>query len=304
MKNIVIAGSINMDIVFQLYKYPQKGETVTGKNLSFIPGGKGANQARAISRLGGKVRLISKVGQDQFGEALLESLNKEGISTKSIKLSPRKTSGVALIEVDKQAENKIIIIPGSNYDFSSKDLAQISLKDNEIAISQFEIPKETVKEFFSKAKKTGSITVLNPSPVSQIPHDLLRLVDYLIINEHEFAYLSKIKQPQIHAEVLTEVTNKIAGKNQVIIVTFGSKGSIAVKGQKIIKTPGFKVKAADTTGAGDAFLGAFSQALAERKGLNDALIFANATAALKVTKLGASSMPYRKEVEKFMEKLK
>lgn len=301
MKSIIIAGSINMDIVAQLDVHPKKGESVFGRKISYIPGGKGANQARAISRLGGKVRLIGKVGKDEFGKNLIKSLKRDGIETQDIKISQNIGSGVAVITVDKKAENRIIVVSGSNFDFSPNDLKPIKLQPNNIAISQFEIPKSTIKAFFQKAKKANCLTILNPSPIAKIPTDLLKIVDYLIINQQEFAYLSKIRKPQIESPTLAKFTSKIASKNQTIIVTFGSSGSVMIQGQKVIKIPGFKVKAIDTTGAGDSFLGAFAVALAQGKNINDSLTFANAAAALKVTKLGASSMPYRKEVNEFLK---
>lgn len=290
-----------MDIVAQMDKHPENGETVFGKKISFIPGGKGANQARAISRLEGKVALVGKVGKDQFGKSLLRSLNTDGINTGNIKISQNNTTGVALIGVDRQAENRIIIVSGANFDLSPKDISKIDLQKNTIAISQFEVPQNTIKAFFKKAKKAKAQTILNPSPTGKIPPDLLELVDYLIVNEHEFAYLSNTKKLQIDSASLAKNANRIVAIDQVIITTFGAKGSVAIKGSKVIKAPGFKVKAVDTTGAGDSFLGSFSQALAEGRDLKDALTFANAAAALKVTKLGASSMPYRSEVDKFIQ---
>ena len=302
MKNIIIAGSINMDIVAQVNKNPKTGESVFGNKISYIPGGKGANQARAISRLGRKVKLIARVGNDQFGKTLINSLKKDRIDTRDIKTSANNNSGVAIITVDNNAQNRIIIISASNFDLSSQDINKVDLPKNAIYISQFEIPKDTIEFFFKKAKKTNSKTVLNPSPIDKIPRSLLKLVDYLVVNEHEFAYLTKVKNPQMESPALPKVAQKIAGKNQTVIVTFGLDGSVAIIGPKIIKAPGFKVKATDTTGAGDSFLGAFSVALAEGKQIKESLIFANACAALKVTKLGASSTPLRSEVEQFLRK--
>ena len=235
MKNIIIVGSINMDIVAQMDKHPENGETVFGKKISFIPGGKGANQARAISRLEGKVALVGKVGKDQFGKSLLRSLNTDGINTGNIKISQNNTTGVALIGVDRQAENRIIIVSGANFDLSPKDISKIDLQKNTIAISQFEVPQNTIKAFFKKAKKAKAQTILNPSPTGKIPPDLLELVDYLIVNEHEFAYLSNTKKLQIDSASLAKNANRIVAIDQVIITTFGAKGSVAIKGSKVIK---------------------------------------------------------------------
>lgn len=300
MKNIIIAGSINMDIVSTLDKYPEGGETVPGKTISYIPGGKGANQARAISRLGARVRLVGKIGKDNFGKTLIESLNKDGVSTKEIKISQNNHSGTSIIGVDKTGENRIIFVPGSNFDLTPKDLSHIKFQQGEFAISNFEIHKNTVTDFFTKAKKAGCITILNPSPIYKMPSDFLKLVDYLIINEHEFKFLSQSNDSQIESTLLLKTAKELFGKNQTLIVTFGSKGSAAIQGNNVTKKEAFKVNAVDTTGAGDSFLGAFSVALSEEKNINESLTFANAAAALKVTKLGASSMPFREEVEKFL----
>lgn len=302
MKNIVIAGSINMDIVATLDKYPEKGETVYGKKLHYIPGGKGANQARAIARLGGRVSLIAKVGQDNFAKTLLESLEKDGISTKNVKNSKKSPTGVAIIGIDKDAENRIVIISGANFDLSPGDLESASLTENTIALSQFEIPKDTIKDFFQKAKKSQALTILNPSPITKLSADLIKLVDYLIINEHEFFQLFKIKNPLNQEEKALRAAEPFTAENTSLVVTLGSRGSIALEKGKFLKAEPFSVKSVDTTGAGDSFLGAFSQALAENQNINQALTFANAAAALKVTKLGASSMPFRKEVDELIQK--
>lgn len=304
MRSVVIAGSINMDIVAQVDKHPKKGESLFGKKISYIPGGKGANQARAIARLGGHATLIGKVGQDQFAKELIKSLDSDGIETRGIKISQNKNSGVAIITVDKKAENRIIIVSGSNFDLTPRDIAQISIRPHSIAISQFEIPKNTIKAFFQKAKRTNSTTILNPSPLGKINKDLLSLVDFLIINEHEFSQLAGINKPQIASTNINKSASRILRHDQTMIVTFGSRGAVAIRGQEVTRVAAFEVKAIDTTGAGDSFLGAFGQAQAEGKNMKESLMFANAAAALKVTKLGASSMPYKKEVEIFMEKFK
>lgn len=302
MKKITIAGSINMDIVIQLDRFPEGGETVFGKKLLFIPGGKGANQARAIARLKAEVRLIGKVGSDDFGKDLVNSLSRDGVDTKEVKISQNKTSGAALIGVDKTAENRIIIIPGANFDLLPKDVSQINLEEHQIALSQFEIPKDTIKKFFGKAKSAKCITILNPSPIDKIPKEILSLVDYLVINEYEFEYMFGYKNIRTHKSQLPKITSRLLNKDQTLIITLGHLGSVAVKSNAVVQAPGFKVEAVDTTGAGDSFLGAFSAALAEEKPTKKALIFANAAAALKVTKLGASSMPYRNEVDALIKK--
>jgi len=298
MKNITVFGSINMDIVAIVDRYPEKGETVYGKKLSFIPGGKGANQARCIARLGAKVRLIGKVGKDEFGKTLLGSLEKEGIKTK-ISVSGNSTSGIAIIGVDSKAENRIIITPGANFDFSAKDFANINFAKGEFVLSNFEVPKAAVHACFLKAKAAGATTLLNYSPLEILDKDIASLTDFMIINEHELAVLSGISETSNTS--LIKAAENIVNKNAVLIVTFGAQGSIAVKNGKVTRIGAFKVKTVDTTGAGDSFMGAFAVALAEGKGLRQSLIFANSASALKVTKLGASSMPYREKVNKFLK---
>lgn len=299
MKNITVFGSINMDIVVNLERYPEKGETVYGKKLSFIPGGKGANQARSIARLGTKVTLIGKVGKDEFGKTLLGSLDKEGIKTRA-SISENSTSGVAIIGVDNRSENRIIVTPGANFDFSAKDFADINFAKGDLVLSNFEVPKAAVKACFLKAKESGAITLLNYSPLEILDKDITSLTDFIIINEHELAVLSSTRP--YSDESFIKAANKITAENATLIVTLGRKGCVAIQGKNVIRAKPFKVKAVDTTGAGDSFMGALAVAIAEDKKLEQALMFANAAAALKVTKPGASSMPYRKEVEKFSDK--
>jgi len=306
MSKIVIAGSINMDVVAQTKQHPKPGETVFGHDLHFIPGGKGSNQAVAAARLTDDVYLVGKLGNDRFGKALQDFLNRENLNLEHVAVSDSAPSGTALIVVDEQSENTIVMIPGANYEVQAADVERIHLNENDIVLSPFEIPQEAILAFFKRAKQMGAKTVLNPAPAAPFIAGLQAQIDYLIVNETELAFFlghdghddgtDEMDALRAQAEALRHHAQ------QNIIITLGRRGVLCLAGDDWMQIEGRSVEAVDTTGAGDCFTGAFAVALSEGHDLPTALHFANVAAALSVQQLGASaSMPTREAVERALQ---
>lgn len=299
MTKIIVAGSINMDIVAQVQAHPKPGETIFGHDLHYIPGGKGSNQAVAASRLSNNVYLVGKLGRDAFGSALTEFYGNEALKLDYLSYSEEHPTGIALITVDAQSENSIIVISGSNFQVSENDVDAVPLNADDVAVSVFEIPQTTIKHLFKRAKAVGAKTVLNPAPATRAIDGLLEMVDYLIVNETELAFYAG--QDDVSDDIATLIQQAQALRHhdaQTIIVTLGAKGMLCITADDAMHIEGIAVKAIDTTGAGDCFTGAFAVAISEGKTLQDALKFANKAASISVQRLGAStSMPTRDEVE-------
>jgi len=299
MSNIIIVGSINMDIVARMAHLPRSGETVFGNELHYIPGGKGSNQAVAASRLGENVYLVGKLGNDVFGQSLTDFLSNEQLKLDFLSRSDTHPTGVALITLDKQSENAIVVISGSNFQLVEKDVDEVDINMNDVIVSVFEIPQPTIKHLFQKAQRLKAKTILNPAPASEIMDGLLETVDYLIVNETELAFFSNQSHISENADGIVQHAKDLRyHPNQVIIVTLGAKGVICVAGEQVIQVNGISIDAVDTTGAGDCFTGAFAVAISEQMQIEDALKFANTAASISVQQMGAStSMPYRSDVE-------
>ncbi|MBZ0320367.1 MAG: ribokinase [Anaerolineae bacterium] len=299
MRPIIVVGSINMDVVTRTNRLPRPGETVAGQSVHFIPGGKGSNQAIAASRLQGAVRLVGKLGQDAFGESLRTFFQTESLDVSGVQTIPTAPTGTALIVVDDHSENTIVVVGGANLQNTVEDVEHLPMSGNEIIVSQFEIPHPTVLALFRKAKSVGATTILNPAPAAQCPPEILALSDILIINETELAFFANSASvPETPDAITTLATQLRTRPEQIILVTLGAKGVLAFTPNGVIEVAGRVVKAIDTTGAGDCFVGALAVALSENQSLHRALEFANLAAALSVQKLGASSsMPTRAELE-------
>ena len=288
-----------MDIVGQVEEHPRSGETVNGKDFSYIPGGKGANQAIAAHRLGGNILMLGKVGQDAFGENLLQFFKNEGMNTNNIAIDAKTTTGAAFVAVDNSSENIIYVSGGANKNLMPAETKHINIEKGDIVSATLETPIETTKQLFSQAKKIGAKTVLNAAPAILDAKELFPLVDYLIMNEIELSVFSRTEIPTNREDVI-EAMKKLQKVAKNIITTLGSKGVIALVGEEIITVEGYKVKAIDTTAAGDCFVGAFVVSLQNDKIIKQAIDFANSAAAISVQHLGASSsLPTRKEVENF-----
>jgi ribokinase len=278
---------------------PAPGETILGGIFFMNPGGKGANQAVAAARLGGKVTFICKTGNDVFGRQSAQLFEEEGIDTSYLLSDPEKPSGVALITVDKHAENCIVVAAGANGTLIAADLKENKkvIQQSSIVLLQLEIPLETVSYVAETASASGKTVILNPAPACQLPDSLFPHISVITPNENEAEVLSGVKVVNIDSAKIAAAKIKDKGVKNVII-TIGKNGALVLSGDKYTHVPAIKVTAVDTTAAGDVFNGALSVALSENKSIEEATSFACKASAIAVTRLGAqASAPYRKETD-------
>ncbi|UFW52180.1 MULTISPECIES: ribokinase [Bradyrhizobium] len=298
MGRVFVAGSINMDVVATADRHPRVGETVAGKQVLYFPGGKGANQAVAAARLGASTTLIGRLGKDAFGAELRAFLGAQGIDLGYVKETADAHTGTAIITV-AEADNTIVVIPGSNGLVSADDVSVVPLLKGDVAVSQFEIPLPTIAAFFARAREAGAVTMLNPAPAQKMSDELLALVDILVLNETELGFLAgtELSDSDEAARIIEVARHLQARENQTICITLGKRGLLALAGREEIAVQGRAVTAVDTTGAGDCFVGAVASQLAEGAALRAALAFANAAASISVQRMGAGpSMPTAAEV--------
>ncbi len=297
-RSILVVGSSNTDMVIKADHLPLPGETILGGIFFINPGGKGANQAVAAARLGGTVSFICKTGNDIFGRQSVQLFKEEGIDTSLIQSDPTNPSGVALITVDKNAENCIVVASGANASLMPHDLAKAKtiIADAGIVLMQLEIPMETVEFVASVAAANDVMVVLNPAPACNLSAGLLQNISVITPNKTEAEMLSGIAITS--RETAVAAANLIRDKGvEVVIITLGSKGALVVTNSiaEMIDAP--QVEAIDTTAAGDVFNGALAVALSEKRSIIDAVTFACHAAAISVTRMGAqSSAPYLHEV--------
>jgi ribokinase len=302
MGSILILGSINMDVVARAPHHPVPGETVLGSSLAYIPGGKGANQAVAAARAGGRVRLLGRLGQDAFGEALLAFLQSEALDLQAVRLLPDAPTGVAIIVVSDAGENSIVVIPGANGRITPTDVDTLDVQPGDLVAAQLEVPLEAVAAAFTRAKVCGARTLLNPSPAAPLPEGLLAQTDYLVLNEIELAYYAQEPVSDDEAHLTRAAARLCTRSDQTVIVTRGGHGVLVVTQESSFSEAAFVVPVVDTTGAGDCFTGALAVALTEGQSLAQAVHFANAAAALSVQVLGASaSLPTRAAILRLLE---
>ena len=298
-RKIVVIGSCNTDMVISMDHLPLPGETLIGGEFFMNSGGKGANQAVAAARLGGKVSFIAKVGNDPFGKRALEQYRAEGIDVKHILTDPEQPSGVALIMVDAQGENSIAVASGANAHLTTKDIdnAKEILSRADIVLMQLETPITTVEHAANVAKRSGAKVILNPAPAQPLPESLLQNLYILIANETEAEFISGTQITDMDS--VARAADILCDKGvEKVVITLGSRGAFVKEEGNYHQIPGLKVKAIDATAAGDTFCGALCVALAEGKNLTEAVTFANRCAAVTVTRMGAqSSLPYRSEIE-------
>jgi ribokinase len=298
MGRVVVAGSINMDVVALADRHPKRGETVAGREIGYFPGGKGANQAVAAARLGAATMLIGRVGRDAFGRELRAYLAAQGVDLAFVQDTPEAHSGTALITL-ADAENTIVVVPGANGLVRPADVAAVRLEKGDVAVSQFEIPLPAISAFFERARSAGVTTMLNPAPMVPFERALLDLVDIVVLNESELGLLTKVelRDRDNHARFVEAIRSLRLGKNRIVCVTLGKRGAVAlVQGEALI-IPGRAVTAVDTTGAGDCFVGALAAQLATGAAVRDALQYANLAASICVQRMGAApSMPTAEEV--------
>jgi len=299
MNKILVVGSSNTDMVIRTKNFPQPGETLLGGVFMMNPGGKGANQAVAAARLGGQTLFVCKTGNDIFGSQTRENLKKEGIDTSYLLTDPEAPSGVALITVNAEGENTIVVAQGSNNHLTPDDLRQIpELEQAEIIVVQLEIPMETVEFLVSEAKKKNLKMILNPAPAQKLTDTLLDGLFLITPNESEAALLTGVQvKDQASASEAASVLQKKGVHN--VVITLGKKGAYLKAGSRpglIIAAPA--VKALDSTAAGDTFNGALAVALSEDMEWERAVGFACRAASLSVTRAGAqASIPYRGEID-------
>lgn len=298
---ILVVGSSNTDMVIKTNHLPRPGETVLGGTFFMNPGGKGANQAVAIARLGGRVSFICKTGSDIFGHQSQQLFEEEGIDTSYIFSDPKNPSGVALISVDSHAENCIVVASGANANLLPSDLekAEEAIEKAELILMQLEIPMDTVEFVAETARKRNKRVILNPAPAQPLSAELLSRLYMITPNETEAEMISGVKiTDEVSARKAAQVIRKMGVEN--VIITLGSKGALVYSDSMVELVPAVKVEAIDTTAAGDVFNGALTVALSEGRDLKEAVGFACKASAISVTRVGAqSSAPYRSEVDIF-----
>ncbi len=297
MNDITVLGIFVADISFSGNKIPSTGETILGDSYNIGPGGKGCNQAIAISRLGGKVNFISKLGNDDYGKLALDKLKKDNIDTSNIIISNNHKTGVAGIHVDRNTgKNAITVVRGAPSSLTTEEIDANLIKQSKIFLTQLEIPIDVTLHCLKTAKEKGLINILNPAPACKLSNNFFKLVDYFTPNEMEAEFYTGIK-------INDEKDAKISAKKLIdmgikkVIITLGEKGLFYSDGKEEIYLPATPVKAVDTTGAGDAFNGGFSFALLKGKKIKECLEIANKVAGFSTTKLGAGdSMPTLKDI--------
>ena len=295
---IAVFGSINMDLVIYSDTKPEEGETIFGNSFETFQGGKGANQAVAISRLGGEVTFIGKIGNDIFGEQLKESLVNEGVNIDFL-YEHEGPSGVAFINVfEATSQNQIIVVSGANSQVTSNQVSDELLKSVQILVSQLEVPTDEMEKVFLRAKEYGCFRILNTAPSIEINKELISLTDLFIMNESELENYSKTKiQADDKTSISKAIENLSLRDDQSVVVTLGSHGVFVHSKDSQIFVEGHKVAAVDSTGSGDCFVGALANDFLKNRDLIEAVKFANKAAALSVTKKGAGiSMPTAEEV--------
>jgi len=305
MTDIVVIGSLNMDLVVAVPRLPKIGETIRGSDLIRVPGGKGANQAAAAALLGSQVLMIGRVGQDEFGSSLVQKLSSYGIDTSGITVDPDVVTGTALVAFDPSGENSIVICAGANARVLPKDIDQYedTIGKARLILLQLELPLDTVCRAIDLAVKHDVPVVLNPAPFAQIPVSTLRKVSYLIPNEVEAAQLTGIDVRDLPSA--ERAATKLLGLGvDVVVITLGKNGCLLRDRHQTMHVPAPTVSAVDSTAAGDAFIGGLSSQIALGRPCANSLRWANCAAALTVTRKGAqTSLPSLEELNKFVSEL-
>ena len=302
MNKICILGSINMDMVVSVDKMPLVGETIFSENFKLAHGGKGANQAVASQRLGSEVYMISKVGKDAYGLQILSSLEKENINIANIFKDDVNPTGTAIITVNSEGNNSIIVVAGANMTLSVDEISKCKdvIASSDIIVAQFETPIEVTIEAFKFAKENGVITILNPAPAKEIPNELLKYTDIIVPNETEATTLTGVDVKDL--ESAKQAANVFLNNSvKYVIITLGDKGAAVISKEDGVLIPAYKVNAIDSTAAGDSFIGAISTKL-KKSDLNimslvEAVKFGNKVSAIAVQREGAQpSIPFLKEI--------
>jgi ribokinase len=299
MPEILVIGSLNADLVVRAPYFPQPGETISGEDLQVIPGGKGANQAVAAARLGASVALLGRVGKDNFGDFLLGNLQSNKVDSQLVQRDDAAT-GTAIIILDSNGQNSIVLSPGANGKVSSADVNHAPFPAGGLLLLQLEIPIPTVLSAAQRARENNVRVILNPAPAKELPNELISLAHFIIPNESELGILTGLPVNDVSsAERAAKQLLEHGAQN--VIVTLGSAGALIVTKEGATHIPSFRVNVVDTTAAGDAFIGGFATALLQNKSFEESVRYGCACGALAATKFGAQpSLPAREEVERFM----
>ncbi len=299
---ICVVGSSNIDLTSRVPRLPRLGETLFGRSFHLGYGGKGANQAVMAARLGARVTMVTKVGRDVFGEGVLKNYQENRIDTSFVLFDETRSSGVAPIFVDDNAQNFLVIVPGANQALSPDDVRRAcdTILAADLLVCQLEVPVETTLEAFRMAKSGRVRTILNPAPAAPLPDELLQLTDICAPNEVETEMLTG-RSAQTAAEAESAARELLGRGPGTVILTLGERGALVVTRDRTEHVPAVKVDAVDPTGAGDAFIGSLAVYLGEGQPLDDAVRRANAIAALSVTRLGTQvSFPTRAQADEFL----
>lgn len=300
--SVVVVGSSNTDMILRVSRIPGPGETLLGGEFSTAAGGKGANQAVAARRAGGRVAFVARLGRDSLGDEALARFRGEGIDVSAVVRDAAAPSGVALIFVGSDGENSIGVAGGANQRLAPRDVAAAAglFSRARVVLLQLETPLAAVSAAARMARRAGALVILNPAPARKLPSALLRAVSLLTPNEHEASLLTgvRVSGPASAAKAAKVLLARGVG---TVIVTLGAAGALVACAGRSELVPGFRVKAVDTTAAGDVFNGALAVRLAEGAPLRDAVCFAHAAAAISVTRPGAQpSIPARREIERML----
>lgn len=299
---ICVVGSSNIDLISRVPRLPNLGETLVGRSFQIGYGGKGANQAVMAAKLGAQVAMVTKLGRDVFGEGTLNNYREQGIDTTYVMFDDARSSGVAPIFVDDNAQNFIVIVPGANDALLPSDvqMAQDAIRAANIVVCQLEVPTETTLEAFRLAKSANVITILNPAPAAPLPDELLKLCDICAPNETETELLTGSPVRTI-ADAKAAARKLQARGPKTVILTLGERGALVLNEGMAEYLPAVQVNAVDPTGAGDAFIGSLAVFVGEGRPLGESVRRANAVAALSVTHLGTQvSFPQRAAVDEFL----
>ncbi len=302
MKKVVVVGSINIDLIARTRHAPAAGETVNADEIFLIPGGKGANQAVGMARLGLEVTFVGRVGKDFFGTYLIHELEKENLNTSCIFQDGNAMTSIAMIILEESGDNRIIVSQGANYQISTTDIDQAigEIEKADLVVCHFGRSHPVLNYVLQIAKSKQKKVLLNPAPAFPLSSDILKSVDYLVVNEGEAELISnsQIKDIESAYQVARELRRKEAGE---VIITLGRHGSVFSNSTDQFHHLGYPVHAVDTTAAGDAFIAGFVYGTLEKWSARKRIQFANACGALASSKIGAiTSLPRKSEVEQFL----
>lgn len=300
MKQVIVFGSLNMDLTIRCERMPQQGETVEGSNFLSNPGGKGGNQAVAAAKFGAPTRMIACVGQDVFGKKLLEVLSGYRVDCGEVRQSETGQTGVAIITCH-EGDNRIILSPGTNHELKPDDVREVLHRiaaPGDIFVTQYECEQNTVLASLEYARELGMYTIFNPAPAKIIPEKYYPFIDLLVVNQTEAKYQTGILPDEEESCRQAIESMRRLGAKQVMI-TLGSRGSIFNIGDAVHSIPAQRVEVVDTTAAGDTFIGVLAACLAEGKEIEESVRFATKAAALTIMRYGAQqAIPYREECER------